>query len=84
MMIDYVKEAFKDRINELGDDWLDDLSRQRSLEKVDALTQMVAYPDNLMDNDYVNGISNSVSCYLVLSVRYKHSNSLPITSTNAV
>ena len=62
MMVDYVKAAFKDRINELGDDWLDDLSRQRSLEKVDALTQMVAYPDDLMDNNYVNGISNSVSC----------------------
>ena len=62
MMIDYVKMAFKDRINELGEDWLDDLSRQRSLEKVDAITQMVAYPDDLLDNNYVNGISNSVSC----------------------
>ena len=61
MMIKNVKEAFKDRLNELGNDWLDDESRRRSIEKVDAITQMVAYPDRIMDNNYVNGISESVS-----------------------
>lgn len=66
MMIDYVKEAFKERINELGDDWLDNFSRQRSLEKVDAVAEMVAYPDDIMDNDYVNGISEAVSCLRIL------------------
>ena len=61
MMIQYIKEAFKERINELGNDWIDDVSRRRSLEKVDAVTQMVAYPDDILDNDYVNGISEDVS-----------------------
>ena len=61
MMIKYVKAAFKDRINELGNEWLDDVTRRRSLDKVDAITQMVAYPDNILDNDYVNGISEDVS-----------------------
>ena len=61
MMIQYIKAAFKDRINELGDDWLDDVSRMRSLDKVDAVTQMVAYPDDILNNDYVNGISADVS-----------------------
>ena len=61
MMIQYIKAAFKDRINELGDDWLDDVSQMRSLDKVDALTQMVAYPDDILNNDYVNGISADVS-----------------------
>lgn len=69
MMIQYIREAFKERINELGDDWLDDVSRRRSLDKVDAITQMVAYPDNIMDNDYVNGISESVSCTLQSSIK---------------
>ena len=61
MMIQYVKAAFKDRINELGNDWLDDTSRSRSLDKVDAVTQMVAYPDDILDNNYVNGLSADVS-----------------------
>ena len=61
MMIKNIKDAFKDRLNELGNDWLDDESRRRSIEKVDAITQMVAYPDRIMDNNYVNGISESVS-----------------------
>ena len=61
MMIKYIKAAFKDRINELGDEWMDDVTRRRSLDKVDAITQMVAYPDNILDNDYVNGISEDVS-----------------------
>ena len=61
MMIKYIKAAFKDRINELGNEWMDDVTRRRSLDKVDAITQMVAYPDNILDNDYVNGISEDVS-----------------------
>ena len=68
MMIEYIKAAFKDRINELGDDWLDDVSRRRSLDKVDAITQMVAYPDDIHNNDYVNGISADVSLWASMHV----------------
>lgn len=64
MMIQYIKAAFKERINELGNDWLDDVSRMRSLDKVDAITQMVAYPDDIFNNDYVNGIYADVSSRL--------------------
>ena len=60
MMTKYIMEAFKDRINELGNEWLDDVSRQRSLEKVDAIGEMIAYPDNIMDDDYLNGLYTSV------------------------
>ena len=60
-MIRYIKETFKDRISELGEDWLDDLSLKRSLEKVDAITEMVGYPDRILENSYVNGLSASVS-----------------------
>ena len=62
MMITDIKEIFKERLNELGNDWLDDTSRRRSIEKVDAITQMVAFPDRILDNNYVNGISETVSC----------------------
>ena len=61
MMLKYIKDAFKERINELGNDWLDDFSRQRSLEKLDAMSEMIAYPDNIMDDDYLNELYNSVS-----------------------
>ena len=74
MMISWVKEAFKNRIMELGEEWLDELSEQRSIAKVDAITEMVAYPDQIFDNDYVNGISETVSCVTC----FKNSNLMPM------
>lgn len=54
MMIDYVLQGFRERVNEM--DWLSDLSKQRSIEKVEAITPQVAYPAGIFDDDYVNGL----------------------------
>ena len=59
MMIDYILQGFKERVNQM--DWLSDLSKQRSIEKVEAITPQAAYPVQIFDNDYVNGIYSRVN-----------------------
>lgn len=51
-MITEVKNAFKARLD--ANTWLDDTTRQRSKDKVDAITQMVAYPDQIDNATYLN------------------------------
>ena len=62
MMINYVLQGFKERVNEM--DWLSDLSKQRSIKKVEAITPQVAYPAQIFDDDYVNGLYSRVSIIL--------------------
>ena len=59
MMIDYILQGFKERVNQM--DWLSDLSKQRSIEKVEAITSQVAYPAQIFDNDYINGLYSRVN-----------------------
>ena len=59
MMINYVLQGFKERVNEM--EWLSDLSKQRSIEKAEAITSQVAYPAQIFDDDYVNGLYSRVS-----------------------
>lgn len=59
MMIDYILQGFKERVNQM--DWLSDLSKQRSIEKVEAITSQAAYPVQIFDNDYVNGLYSRVN-----------------------
>ena len=59
MMIDYILQGFKERVNQM--DWLSDLSKQRSIEKVEAITSQVAYPAQIFDDDYVNGLYSRVN-----------------------
>ena len=59
MMIDYVLQGFRERVNQMN--WLSDLSKQRSIEKVEAITSQSAYPAQIFDNDYVNGLYSRVS-----------------------
>ena len=59
MILDYLTRAFRERVSEMN--WLSDLSKQRSIEKVDAITSQVAYPAEIFDNDYINGLYATVS-----------------------
>ena len=59
MMIDYLRQSFRERVNQM--DWLSDLSRQRSIEKINELTEQAAFPMEIFNNDYVNGLYSRVS-----------------------
>ena len=58
-MITEVKDAFKVRLEEK--DWLDNVTKERCVEKVDAITQMVAYPDQIDNDTYLNDMYAEVS-----------------------
>ena len=53
-MISEVKNAFKQRL--MGRGWLDSTTKQRSVDKVDAITQMVAYPDQIFNDTYLEDL----------------------------
>ena len=58
-MIEEVKDAFKVRLYEK--DWLDNVTKQRCAEKVDAITEMVAYPEQIDNDTYLNELYAEVS-----------------------
>ena len=58
-MIEEVKDAFKVRLR--AKDWLDNTTKQRCVEKVDAITEMVAYPDMIDNDTYLNDLYAEVS-----------------------
>ena len=51
-MISQVKKAFKERVN--SSSWLVDSTKKKCDEKVDAVTQRVAYPDLIYHDPYLN------------------------------
>ena len=53
-MIYQVKKAFKERVND--SDWLEATTKEKCYEKVDAITQRVAYPELIYHDSYVNGL----------------------------
>lgn len=59
MVVNSVKESFRARVSER--DWLSEMSKQRSLDKVDTLVDLIAYPELIFDDNYVNGLYSSVS-----------------------
>lgn len=58
-IIDAVKNAFKERLD--TNSWIDDSTRQASKDKVDAITKMVAYPDEISNKTYLNDLYSEVS-----------------------
>ena len=54
MMMDYILQSFRERISQMN--WLSDLSKQRSIEKVNEINSQAAYPAQIFDDDYVNGL----------------------------
>ena len=59
VMIDAIKTAFKKRLDQ--NSWLDDETRQASKDKVTAITKMIAYPDQLFNDSYLNTLYADVS-----------------------
>ena len=51
-MIEEVKTAFKVLLEEK--EWLDSTTKKRCISKVDAITEMVAYPDQIDNDTYIN------------------------------
>ena len=62
-MIEEVKEAFIVRLQ--GKDWLDNTTKERCVEKVEAITKMVAYPDQIHNNTYLNELYEDVSQFTI-------------------
>ena len=58
-MIDNIKTAFKERLS--ANDWLDPTTKARCMDKVDAITKQVAYPDQVFNNTYLNLLYKNVS-----------------------
>ena len=58
-MIEEVKNAFIVRLEEK--DWLDAITIERCKEKVEAITQMVAYPQQIDNDTYLNELYAVVS-----------------------
>ena len=63
VMIEEVKAAFKVRLQEKA--WLDNTTKKRCEEKVDAITKMVAYPDQIDNNTYINDLYEGVSGFTI-------------------
>jgi hypothetical protein len=59
MMVEYLRKGFKERVNQM--DWLSDLSKQSSIEKVNTITAHSAYPEEINNSDYVSGFYSEVS-----------------------
>ena len=53
-MLDYVRTSFKERLD--TNTWIDNTTRDRCKEKVDAVSTFTSYPDQLFDNDYLNNL----------------------------
>ena len=67
-IIDTVKNAFKERLDK--NSWVDDTTRQASKDKVDAITKMVAYPDQLSNTTYLNELYAEVSLHVIVVVYF--------------
>lgn len=61
--VEYVLRSFRARVQRK--EWLSDLSRQRSLEKLDNLLENVAYPDQLLNDTYLNELY-SIVCNMII------------------
>lgn len=65
-MVEEVKTAFKERLETRT--WLDKTTKDRSKEKVDAITKMVAYPDQIHNDTYLNDLYKDVSVMISAGV----------------
>lgn len=58
-MIKDLKESFQALVN--ISDWLDDDTKQKSLDKLDAIIENVGYPDWILDNQQLDDYYNLVT-----------------------
>ena len=64
-MIESVKTAFIKRLDQ--NQWLDEVTREASKEKVKAISKMVAYPDQLFNDTYLNTLYAEVSDVMTIT-----------------
>jgi predicted metalloendopeptidase len=59
LMIKYLRDSFKVLVQE--SDWLDDITKNKSLEKLDAIIENNVYPDWILDNQELDKYYNLVN-----------------------
>ena len=57
-IVENVKSAFKERLD--ANQWLDAQTKALCKDKVDAITKQVAYPEQLFNDTYLNGLYEQV------------------------
>ena len=63
-MLKYVRASFKERLD--NNTWLDDTTRDRCKEKVDAVSTFTSYPNQLFDDNYLNNLYVKVCLYNIV------------------
>ncbi len=64
MMIKYLRESFKVLVQE--SDWLDGITKNKSLEKLDAMIENDVYPDWILDNQELDKYYKLVKDFQIL------------------
>lgn len=70
-MVHYIKEAFAESLREL--DWMDEKTCQSALDKAEAMTLHIGYPDEILDDKrlakyYSEVLDASVSNHIALAI----------------
>ena len=52
-MISYLKSSFKKILKDI--DWMDDTTKSKAFDKLEAMKRFIAYPDELTDEAVVEG-----------------------------
>jgi len=63
-MIKYLRDSFKVLVQE--SDWLDDITKNKSLEKLDAMIENDVYPDWILDNQELDKYYKLVNHFQIL------------------
>jgi predicted metalloendopeptidase len=63
-MIKYLKDSFRVLVGE--SDWLDDSTKNKSLEKLDAIIENDVYPDWILDNQELDKYYKLVNHFQIL------------------
>jgi len=58
-MASYLKKAFKEEMLEKLD-WMDEVTRKKALEKLKAMSQFIAYEDEYLDKNIVDGFHKDI------------------------
>jgi predicted metalloendopeptidase len=67
-MIKYLRDSFKVSVQE--SDWLDDITKSKSLEKLDAMIENDVYPDWILDNQELDKYYKLVNDFHIFFFRY--------------
>ncbi len=51
-MVEFVKRAFREVVDKL--DWMDEATKERAYTKLDAMREVIAYPDEILDAEKMN------------------------------